>query len=57
VGDTGMGLFIVKTLTEAQNGRIWVDTELGAGSTYNVLMLIDRKTPVSVNGEEQTPLS
>jgi signal transduction histidine kinase len=38
VGDTGMGLFIAKTLTEAQNGRIWVDTESGVGSTYNVLI-------------------
>jgi signal transduction histidine kinase len=40
VGDTGMGLLIAKTLTEAQNGRIWVDTELGVGSTYNVLIPI-----------------
>lgn len=40
VGDTGMGLFIAKTLTEAQNGRIWVDTEPGVGSTYNVLIPI-----------------
>lgn len=38
VGDTGMGLFIAKTLTEAQNGRIWVDTEPGSGSTFNVLI-------------------
>ena len=48
VGDTGMGLFIVKTLTEAQNGRIWVDTELGVGSTYNVLIPIARVLPVYV---------
>jgi signal transduction histidine kinase len=40
VGETGMGLFIAKTLTEAQNGRIWVDTEPGVGSTYNVLIPI-----------------
>jgi two-component system phosphate regulon sensor histidine kinase PhoR len=40
VGDTGMGLFIAKTLTEAQNGRIWVDTEPGVGSTFNVLIPI-----------------
>ena len=42
VGDTGMGLFIAKTLTEAQNGRIWVDSERGVGSTYNVLIPIAR---------------
>ena len=45
VGDTGMGLFIAKTLTEAQNGRIWVDTEQGVGSTYNVLIPVARETP------------
>jgi len=38
VGDTGVGLSIAKTLTEAQNGRIWVETEMGAGSTFSVTL-------------------
>jgi len=52
VGDTGMGLFIAKSLTEAQNGRIWVDTKPGVGSTYNVLLPIARNTPVHVSADE-----
>jgi signal transduction histidine kinase len=52
VGDTGMGLFVAKTLTEAQNGRIWVNTEPGVGSTYNVLIPIDRNASVNVSAEE-----
>ena len=52
VGETGMGLFIVKTLTEAQDGRIWVDTELGVGSAYNVLIPVGRETPIDVSTEE-----
>jgi signal transduction histidine kinase len=51
VGESGMGLFIAKMLTEAQNGRIWVETELGVGSTYNVLVPIGRETLVNVSRE------
>jgi signal transduction histidine kinase len=52
VGDTGIGLFMAKTFTETQNGRIWLDTELGVGSTYNVLIPIARETQVNVSAEE-----
>ena len=40
VGDTGVGLSITKTLTEAHHGRIWVESEQGIGSTFSVLLPI-----------------
>ncbi len=40
VGDTGVGLSIAKTLTEAQQGRIWVESEPGTGATFSVLLPI-----------------
>ena len=43
VGDTGIGLAVTKALVEAQRGRIWVDTEVGRGSTFSVLLPISSK--------------
>jgi len=44
VGDTGVGLSIAKTLTEAQKGRIWVESKAGAGSTFSVLLPLAKVT-------------
>jgi two-component system, OmpR family, phosphate regulon sensor histidine kinase PhoR len=34
-GGTGLGLAIARHLIEVQGGRIWVDSEVGAGSKFN----------------------
>ena len=52
VGDTGVGLSIAKTLTEAQNGRIWVESQAGAGATFSVLIPAVPDTVARLPGRE-----
>jgi signal transduction histidine kinase len=35
---SGLGLFIVKTIVEAHNGRVAVDSDKGAGTTFTILI-------------------
>ncbi|MBI4316475.1 MAG: hypothetical protein HY679_11120 [Chloroflexi bacterium] len=45
LGDTGVGLSIAKALTEAQGGRIWVNSDIGSGSTFSVLLPVTQPAP------------
>jgi signal transduction histidine kinase len=39
---TGLGLFITKEIIERMNGRIWVESEKGKGSTFSFSLRIEK---------------
>jgi signal transduction histidine kinase len=45
IAGSGLGLYFAKTIVEQQQGRIWVESEVGKGSTFYVLLKLARGDP------------
>ena len=51
----GLGLAIVRSLVEAHQGRVWVDSVSGEGSVFTVLLPVKRPSPSLLETETTYP--
>jgi signal transduction histidine kinase/DNA-binding response OmpR family regulator len=44
ISGTGLGLYICRLIVEGHGGQIWVESELGKGSTFGLVLPVDART-------------
>jgi signal transduction histidine kinase len=57
LGETGVGLAIVKALVEAHSGHVWIDTEMGQGTTFHVTLPYGLEKAMNTEGSSAAALA
>jgi len=47
LGDTGVGMAVARTLAEAMGGRVWLESQIGHGSTFFILLPVQVGQPLA----------
>jgi signal transduction histidine kinase len=62
ISGTGLGLYICRLIVEGHGGQIWVESELGKGSTFGLVLPLDarpsgrgRRPEEAAAAEQSTP--
>ena len=54
-GGSGLGLAISQTIVERHGGSIAVESKVGQGTTFKILLPVDSQRPTLASDEERTP--
>jgi signal transduction histidine kinase len=54
ISGTGLGLYICRLIVEGHGGQLWVESELGKGSTFGLVLPIDSREHKSRKSESET---